>query len=276
MRIVLESVGLTYDRGLPSARDGLSGVSLSIGSGDAVAVLGPTGSGKTTFLEIAAGLVAPTTGRAALEDGADGATLRSQVGLVYQFPELQFFEETVFDEVAYGLRAARVDDDEVAGRVSGALERVGLDPARFAERSPLTLSAGEQRRAAIAAIVVLERPFLLLDEPSAGLDPATRGRILDLILTERDAGRTIVLVTHDPELAEETVERIVVLSGGAVEADGPPAGVFGDVELLGRLGLEAPPAYELVNEISRRDEALAREVASVVLPDARLAGRGVK
>lgn len=240
-------------------------MSLSIDAGDAVAVMGPTGSGKTTLLEIAAGLVAPTTGSASLEGAVDGASLRSSVGLVFQFPELQFFEETVFDEVAYGLRAGRVAEDEIERRVHAALDRVGLRPPGFAGRSPLTLSAGEQRRAAIAALVVLERPFLLLDEPSAGLDPGTRGRILELIRREREAGRAILLVTHDPELAEDTVDRIVVLSAGSIAADGSPTEVFGDADLLERLGLEAPPAHELVNALSRRDPALAREVASVVL-----------
>jgi len=265
VRLVLDSVGLTYDRGLPTAKSGLGGVSLSIDAGDAVAIMGPTGSGKTTLLEIAAGLVPPTTGSVSLAGAGSGASLKSSVGLVYQFPELQFFEETVFDEVAYGLRAARVAEDELARRVHAALECVGLSPAAFTERSPLTLSAGEQRRAAIAALVVLERPFLLLDEPSAGLDPGTRERILDLIHREREAGRAILLVTHDPELAEETVERIVLLSGGSIVADGPPADVFGDGVLLERLGLEAPPAHELVNALSCVDPALARDVASVVL-----------
>ncbi len=265
MRILLDSAGLTYDRGLPTARSGLGDVSLSIAAGDAVAIMGPTGSGKTTLLEIAAGLVAPTTGSVSLADAVSGASLKSSVGLVYQFPELQFFEETVFDEVAYGLRAARVAEDEIERRVHAALDRVGLKPSSFVERSPLTLSAGEQRRAAIAALVVLERPFLLLDEPSAGLDPRTRGRIIELIHREREAGRAILLVTHDPELAEETVDRIVVLSGGSIVADGSPTEVFGDVGLLERLGLEAPPAHELVNALSRHDEALARDVASVVL-----------
>jgi len=265
VRIVLDGVGLTYDRGLPTARNGLGGVSLSIEAGDAVAIMGPTGSGKTTLLEIAAGLVAPTAGSASLVGADSDVSLKSSVGLVYQFPELQFFEETVFDEIAYGLRAARVEEGEIARRVHAALEQVGLEPASFVERSPLTLSAGEQRRAAIAALVVLERPFLLLDEPSAGLDPRTRGRIVDLIHREREAGRAILLVTHDPELAEETVERIVVLSDGGIVADGSPANVFGDAGLLERLGLEAPPAHELVNALSRCDESLARDVASVVL-----------
>ncbi len=270
MRIILDKAGLTYDRGLPTARSGLGGVSLSFDGGDAVAIMGPTGSGKTTLLEIAAGLVDPTIGSASLDDAAKGTTLRSSVGLVYQFPELQFFEETMFDEVAYGLRTARVAEDEVERRVHAALDRVGLDPSLFSGRSPMTLSAGEQRRAAIAAIVVLERPFLMLDEPSAGLDPGTRGRILELIGREREAGRAIVLVTHDPELAERTVDRIVVLADGGVEADGTPAEVFGNAALLERLGLEAPPAHELVNALSRLDPALAREISSIVLGTAAL------
>jgi len=272
VRILLRDVGLTYDPGLPTARSGLEGVSLEIAAGDAVAIMGPTGSGKTTLLEVAAGLVVPTMGSAELAGGERGQTLKSVVGLVYQFPELQFFEETVLDEVAFGLRALRVADAEIETRVGAALDRVGLDHDRFAGRSPMTLSAGEQRRVAIAALAVLERPFLLLDEPSAGLDPATRDRILDLIRSERKAGRAVVLVTHDPELAEETAERLVVLADGSVAAHGTPAEVFGNAELLQRLGLEAPPAYELVNALSRRDERLAGDVASVVLGTPGLRG----
>ncbi len=262
MRIRLEDVTFVYDRGLPTAREGLRGVSLVLRPDETVAVMGPTGSGKTTLLEVTAGLAHPSRGSVSVTEG-DGATLRSSVGLVYQFPELQFFEETVFDEVAFGLRAARASEETVRVRVRAALERVGLDPDRFLTRSPVTLSAGEQRRAAIAAIVVLERPFLLLDEPSAGLDPDARERILELLLREREEGRSIVLVTHDPELAERVADRLVVVADGRIEADRAPDDAFSDAGLLSRLGLEAPPAHELVNALARRNAALAREVGAV-------------
>ena len=248
MRIVLANVSVEYDSGLPSPRRALCDVSVVFDGGECSAVVGPTGAGKTSLLEVAAGLMQPTGGRVSLEPRARAAELRSSVGLVYQFPEAQFFEETVYEDVAFGPRKEGLDESEVEARVVDALGRAGLAPDRFAARSPASLSAGEKRRAAIAGILALDRPFLFLDEPTAGLDPATREGVVELISKER-ARRGIVVVTHDLELADIVSDRTVVLSEGSIIADGGTRDVLSDVAFLRGIGLEAPARYALIERV---------------------------
>jgi energy-coupling factor transport system ATP-binding protein len=266
MMIRLESVSLAYDRGLPSATTALAGVDVEVGPGESVAVIGPTGSGKTSLLEIMAGLTRPTSG-AAVAVGASGSDgLRGLAGLVYQFPESQFFEETVFDDVAFGPRRQGLSAGEVELRVAEALRRAGLPPERFSRRSPLNLSAGEKRRAAIACILALGRPFLLLDEPTAGLDPLTRVRIAELIAGEAADGRSVVVVTHDLELADAVSRRTLAMAAGRIVADRSTAEVFRDATLLRRLGLEPPARYALVEALRARLPEEAAAVEDLVLP----------
>jgi energy-coupling factor transport system ATP-binding protein len=272
VRIVLDGVGMEYDTGLPGSSVALSGVSLSVGEGECVAVIGPTGSGKTTLLEIMAGLAKPTAGSVRVDPARRGTAPRSVVGLVYQFPECQFFEDTVFEDVAFGPRRQGLAAADVERRVVTALERASLPPGEFAPRHPLTLSAGEKRRAAVACILALDRPFLLLDEPTAGLDPAGRARMLDLIAQERAAGRAAVVVTHDLDLADAVAERVVLLGGGRVLGDGDTRSILGDAATLLRVGLEAPPAYALVALLRARNAPDAERVARAVLGRGALAG----
>ena len=269
MRIELSSVSVTYDEGLPSATRALSGVDLTLVEGECVAVVGPAGSGKTTLLEVVAGLTRPSSGRIVGSPDGSTASLRTSVGLVHQFPEDQFFEETVFEDVAFGPKRQGFGPAEVRERVSVALTRAGLPPEEFGEREPLSLSAGEKRRAAIAAILALGRPFLLLDEPTAGLDPATRGRVADLIADEVETGRGVAIVTHDLALAAGLSSRTLVMSEGTVVADRETTSVFCDDALLGRIGLEPPPRYALVARLRREDPELAAEIGRLL--GARLA-----
>jgi energy-coupling factor transport system ATP-binding protein len=266
MMIRLRSVTLEYDRGLPSATRALAGVDVDVRPGESIAVVGPTGSGKTSLLEVMAGLARPTSGDAVAEgaNGSDG--LRALAGLVYQFPESQFFEETVFDDVAFGPRRQGLAPDEVERRVAEALDRAGLSPDGFARRSPLSLSAGEKRRAAIACILALGRPFLLLDEPTAGLDPLTRARIAELLASEAAAGRGVVVVTHDLELADAVSGRTLAMARGRIVADRPTGAVFRDAPLLRRLGLEPPARYALVEALRVRLPEEAAAVEDLVLP----------
>jgi energy-coupling factor transport system ATP-binding protein len=264
VRIIVRDVNVLYERGLPDERAAVNGITLSVDQGESVAIAGPTGSGKTSLLEVMAGLVKPTSGTVALE-GADGA-LRSAVGLVYQFPELQFFEESVLDEVAFGLRHQGVAEEEIPGIVGRALERAGLDPDLFLGRSPLSLSAGEKRRAALACMIALDRPFLLLDEPSAGLDPAMRERLVEFMLSMLEEGQGLVLVTHDLDLADRVVGRMIVLSEGRIVADATPDSIFRDAALLERLSLDPPPKYWLVNRLKSLAESKVPELERLLLP----------
>ena len=251
MKIVLRDVTLRYDVGLPSATTALSSVGLVVEQAECVAVIGPTGSGKTTLLEVMAGLATPTSGAATIEPAGAGRGLRDIVGLAYQFPESQFFEETVFADVAFGPARQGLTEPEARVRVEEALTRAGLPAERFGERMPLSLSAGEKRRAAIAGILALSRPFLLLDEPTAGLDPTTAERIAELVRSEVRAGRGVVVVTHDLEFVEAVASRTVVMGHGAVLADRTTTEAFSDAALLEGLGLEPPPRYVLMDRLRR-------------------------
>lgn len=265
MRIELERATVVYRNEGGKASPALAPATLSVEVGECVAVVGPTGSGKTTLLDVMAGLRTPTTGVARVEPGGGGANHRRRVGLVAQFPEDQFFEETLFDEVAFGLRRQDVPDDAVRERVEAALRRAALDADEFLGREPSTLSAGEARRAAIASILVLGRPFLLLDEPTAGLDPGTRSRVVELMRSERDEGTGVVFVTHDLDLASELARRVVVMSRGRIVHDGEASDVLAGVDGLVELGLEPPMEYALVAALEKSGSAAAGPVRRALL-----------
>ena len=265
MRIVLRGVAVQYDAGLPSSTTALTGVDLSIGLGECVAVIGPTGSGKTTLLEVMAGLSRPSSGSAAIECDGERPGLKQSVGLAYQFPESQFFEETVFEDVAFGPARQGLAEPDVRRRVEEALSRAGLSAGEFGGRAPLSLSAGEKRRAAIAGILALSRSFLLLDEPTAGLDPTTAEHVSELVRNEFGAGSGVVVVTHDLEFVEKVASRTVVMGEGAVLADRATADVLSDADLLTQLGLEPPPRYALVDRLRRLSNPEYERVASILL-----------
>jgi len=274
VKIEARSIVVQYEAGEPSATTALDGVDFTISEGECVVVIGPTGSGKTTLLESLAGLARPTSGEIVLLPNGSGASLRERVGLVYQFPELQFFEETVFDDVAFGPRHQGLSESERRDRVIDALERVGLPPERFADRVPFSLSAGEKRRAAIACILALRRPFLMLDEPTAGLDPRARGRIADLVEAEVEGGGGVIVVTHDLELADRLAHRVVVLADGGIVARGSAREVFRQAELVSHLGLELPPRFALLERLADVAPHLVEAVAGVLLDGTPAAGRG--
>lgn len=264
MRIFLEGAGVTHDEGMPSATVALSGVTLSVELGECAAVIGPTGSGKTTLLEVMAGLTPPDSGAARLDSSSDGRHLRDAVGLAYQFPELQFFEETVFDDVAFGPLRQGIPESGIRERVMDALSRVGLSPEEFADRAPLSLSAGEKRRAAIAGILALNRPFLLLDEPTAGLDPLTASTVEEMMVAEAVSGAGVMFVTHDLELVERAASRVVVLFEGRVMADRSVEEALCDGAMLRRVGLEPPPGYALLERLRETDWPGAERIAGLL------------
>ena len=249
MRIELRAVSVSYDEGLPTETVALRGVDIAVGEGECVAVLGPTGSGKTTLLEVMAGLTHPASGTVSVAEGPDGLGPRDLVGLAYQFPELQFFEETVLEDVSFGPRRQGLSDEEVRSRARDALVRSGLEPEEFADRAPLSLSAGEKRRAGIAGILALDRPFLLLDEPTAGLDPAAADLIAQTVSGEKSAGRGVVVVSHDLEFVDRVAGRTVVMGEGRLLEDASTEEVLGDAMLLERLSLAPPARYALLERL---------------------------
>ncbi len=275
---LIECVDLThvYLQGTPLEAVALRGVTLSIDAGTFVGLLGPTGSGKSTLIQHFNALLRPTSGTVRVagidlsQPRADVKTVRRKVGLVFQYPEHQLFEETVFDDVAYGPRNLGLATPEIQERVHDALRLVGVDPDAFGRRSPFSLSGGEMRRVAIAGVLAMQPEVLVLDEPAAGLDPQGKQEILGQIRTlHRERGLTVILITHSMDEAAQLVDRIVVMNRGQVAMDGPVRGIFRRADELAAIGLGVPAITDLMLRLRRRGVAVRPDVLS--LEEARAA-----
>lgn len=275
---LIECVDLThvYLQGTPLEAVALRGVTLSIDAGSFVGLLGPTGSGKSTLIQHFNALLRPTSGTVRVagidlsRPRADVKTVRRKVGLVFQYPEDQLFEETVFDDVAYGPRNLGLPPQEIQDRVHEALRLVGVDPEYFGRRSPFSLSGGEMRRVAIAGVLAMQPEVLVLDEPAAGLDPQGKQEILGQIRTlHRERGLTVILITHSMDEAAQLVDRIVVMNRGQVAMDGPVRGIFRRADELASIGLGVPAITDLMLRLRRRGVAVRPDVLS--LEEARAA-----
>ncbi|MDO9557436.1 MAG: ATP-binding cassette domain-containing protein [Coriobacteriia bacterium] len=236
MALIVDSVRFTYEAGTAVAAPVLDGVSLTVESGEVVVCVGATGSGKSTLLRLCAGLLIPTEGSVVV-DGAS-ARARHAVGIVFQNPEAQFFAETVGADVAFGPKNLGLTD--VDGAVTEALSAVGLDASAFRGRSPFTLSGGEARRVAIAGVLAMQTPYLLLDEPTVGLDPFGRRAVLQVVRNARDHAGVLV-VTHDADEFLSIADRVVALHDGRVLFEGTPQVLAEEPELWERAGLALPP-----------------------------------
>ena len=254
MSIVLDHVSYTYMPDTPYQREALRDISLTISPGEFIGIIGHTGSGKSTLVQHLNGLLQPTSGSAKVDDidlkgkTAEQKLIRQRVGMVFQYPEHQLFEETIFDDIAFGPRNLGLTADEVMQRVEEAMERVGLSPAEYATRSPFRLSGGQMRRVAIAGVIALKPEYLILDEPSAGLDPRGRDEIFEEILQlYHSTGMAVVLVTHNMEDVARLAKRLLVMNRGRIEFDGKPAELFHDPSLpLHEYGISLPYMTELL------------------------------
>lgn len=267
-----------YLKDTPMATVALREVTLRIDEGEFVAILGPTGSGKSTLVQHFNALLRPTSGtvRVGGVDLADRAVdlraIRQQVGLLFQYPEHQLFEETVFEDVAFGPRNMDLDPETIRARVEQALRSVGLDPAVFGPRSPFSLSGGEMRRVALAGILAMAPKVLVLDEPAAGLDPGGKAEILGLFRAlHAERGITIVLITHSMDEAAALAQRVIVLDQGRVVMDGPVREVFTRADQLVHLGLGVPAVADLARRLRQRGLAVREDILTV--DEARLAIR---
>ena len=260
--IRLESLRYVYSQGTPFEKVALDNISLTIPSGQYVALIGHTGSGKSTLIQHLNGLLNPTAGKILL-DGEDIhrskealRAVRFRVGLVFQYPEYQLFEETVYRDIAFGPTNMKLSRDEIDERVREAARFTGVEEELF-ERSPLELSGGQKRRIAIAGVIAMRPEVLVLDEPTAGLDPAGCAQILENLCRYREeSGATVLLVSHSMDDVARLAERIIVFDQGHVVMDGSPDEIFSRAEELVRIGLDVPKATELAMALRDRGVAL--------------------
>lgn len=269
MPVAFEQVSFSYD----GERDALEDIELVVDDGEFLGVIGHTGSGKSTLVQLMNALLVPTAGRV-LVDGMDTRErklrrkVRTTVGLAFQYPETQLFANTVAEDVAFGPRNLDLPDDEVDRRVREALERVGMDYAEVAQRSPFDLSGGQQRRVALAGILAMEPRVLVLDEPAAGMDPATVSEIRAYLRELNDQGLTIVLVSHSMDDVAELCSRIIVLDHGTLHMQGTPAELFTaqNAAELRRINLGVPRATKFALELVER----GLEMPDPILDERRL------
>lgn len=258
MFLGLKDVHFSYMKGTPLEVCVLEAINLSITEGELVALVGPTGSGKSTLIQHLSCLLKPDKGKVYVEGKAIGEMvaprlIRQKVGLVFQFPEKQFFEETVFDEVAFGARNVGCCKEELELRVSRALSRVGLDYNRIRDRSPYSLSGGEMRRVAIASVLSMKPKALILDEATSGLDAKGKEEILKSIRQLNDEENlTVILVSHDMDEVATVAKRVVVLDKGKIILDDSPERVLLHATELARIGLMVPQITLLMIELAKQ------------------------
>ena len=265
MGIALENVSFTYQKGTPLASTALSDVSLTIEDGSYTALIGHTGSGKSTILQLLNGLLVPSQGSVRVFDtlitstskNKDIRQIRKQVGLVFQFAENQIFEETVLKDVAFGPQNFGVSEEDAEKIAREKLALVGIDESLF-NRSPFELSGGQMRRVAIAGILAMEPAILVLDEPTAGLDPLGRKELMNLFKKLHQSGMTIVLVTHLMDDVAEYANQVYVMEKGSLVKFGKPSDVFQDVVFMEEVQLGVPKITAFCKRLADRGVSFKR------------------
>ncbi|CKJ18018.1 cobalt ABC transporter ATP-binding protein [Streptococcus pneumoniae] len=265
MGIALENVNFTYQEGTPLASAALSDVSLTIEDGSYTALIGHTGSGKSTILQLLNGLLVPSQGSVRVFDtlitstskNKDIRQIRKQVGLVFQFAENQIFEETVLKDVAFGPQNFGVSEEDAVKTAREKLALVGIDESLF-DRSPFELSGGQMRRVAIAGILAMEPAILVLDEPTSGLDPLGRKELMTLFKKLHQSGMTIVLVTHLMDDVAEYANQVYVMEKGRLVKGGKPSDVFQDVVFMEEVQLGVPKITAFCKRLADRGVSLKR------------------
>ena len=258
MSIIARHLTHIYSKGLPGETVALDDVSFEIEDGECIGVIGHTGSGKSTLLQHMNGLLKPHSGEIIVSDMniGDGSVkkvdISKNVGLVFQYPEYQLFEETVAKDVAFGPRNLGVPEVEIPDIVRESIELLGLDYDAVAEKTPFELSGGQKRRVAIAGVLAMKPKVLILDEPTAGLDPASKQDMLEVIKKLRqDRNLIVVFVSHNMKDIAELSDRIIVMNGGRLVISGTPKEVFARAGELKDMGLSVPPVTEILYEVSR-------------------------
>ncbi len=270
MSIVIENLNHVYDKGTPYETKSLDNVSLEIKEGEFVAIIGHTGSGKSTLIQHLNGLVKPSSGTIIVNgfditaDKVKMTDVRKKVGLVFQYPEYQLFEETVAKDIAFGPENLGLEAKEVEIRVKEAMSLVGLSYEEIKDKSPFELSGGQKRRVAIAGVLAMQPEVLILDEPTAGLDPKGRDEILMQIkaLHEKN-NNTVILVSHSMEDVGKLAERLFVMNKGQLVHSGKPTEVFEKADYLAEIGLGVPQIVSLMNALRAKGIDTPKEIVTI-------------
>lgn len=255
MTIEVKNLSYTYMEGTPFERKALENINIKIEKGEFVGIIGHTGSGKSTLVQHFNGLLRPTAGKV-IVNGIDTSSkglkeLRKQVGIVFQYPEHQLFEETVYKDIAFGLKKLGMESSIVDERINRVIETVGLDKS-ILQKSPFELSGGQKRRVAIAGVLVMEPEIIVLDEPAAGLDPSGRNEIFNFIKKLYKSYKvTVIIVSHNMEEIARLVNRVIVINKGKVEMDGTVKDIFKNTQKLESMGLSAPQVTYLMKELKK-------------------------
>ena len=253
MPLKIENLSYTYMKGTPFEKKALENINFEIKDGEFVAIIGHTGCGKSTLIQHFNGLLKPETGNIYIDgklmNGSNVKEMRKQVGLVFQYPEYQLFESTVYRDIAFGIKKEKLSAEEEYKRVVDAIQKTGLSE-EVLEKSVYDLSGGQKRRVAIAGIIVMNPKILVLDEPAAGLDPAGRDEILNFAKKLRDeTGITVILVSHSMEDVAKLADKVIVMNGGRVEMIGTPKEVFRNGKRLNEIGLSVPQLSSVFHKI---------------------------
>ena len=257
--IEINNLSHVYSPGLPFEKKAVDDISLKIEENEFIGLIGHTGSGKSTFIQHLNGLLKPSSGEIIIDgtrvdkSGSNLTDLRKKVGLVFQYPEYQLFEETIERDIAFGPRNLDISEEEVHERVKASMESVGLDYETYKDKSPFELSGGLKRRVAIAGVLAMEPKVLILDEPTAGLDPRDRDEILSEIKNIHENRKmTVILVSHSMEDVAKIAERIIVFDKGKVFLDGEPREIFRNEDKLLGVGLGIPQITSLMRTLKKR------------------------
>lgn len=270
MSIKIENLTHVYMQNGPFEKKALDDVNIDIKDGEFVALIGHTGSGKSTLIQHMNGLLEATSGKIIVDgdditkEGVKLSDVRKKVGLVFQYPEYQLFEETIEKDISYGPTNLGLDKDEIHRRVIKSMEMVGLDYEFYKNKSPFDLSGGQKRRVAIAGVVAMEPKILILDEPTAGLDPKGRDDILNQIkILHEKYNMTIILVSHSMEDVAKIAEKVIVMNKGKVALQGTPSEVFKEVDTLEKIGLGVPQVTYLMRELRNKGFNVSDEVYTI-------------
>lgn len=270
MPIIMEGVYHTYQAKTPYETHALKDINLEINEGEFVGLIGHTGSGKSTLIQHLNGLLKPSLGRVVVDEidisvkGTKLKEVRQKVGLVFQYPEHQLFEETVFADIAFGPKNLGLPEAKIAKRVRKAMQMVALDYDAYQEASPFVLSGGEKRRVAIAGVLAMEPKYLILDEPTAGLDPRGRDEILaQVVRLHREEGLTVILVSHSMDDVARFASRLIVMQDSQMIYNAEPRQVFTQYEAMQKVGLDIPTVTKLMIHLQEKGWAVRTDILTI-------------